>query len=654
MTPDASGLKREASSVKRFCNVAIPHTRLGELTYEFDPALMPLGPGDCVAVRLRGKKAKAVVLGLATKSPARRTLPVEKLVEPALVSQKLLELLTWVGAYYFGRMGKVLGLALPRGVCGYGVRKSRQRPPDTGIEAVREGTQPAGGFSVGVSTDPGQIQEQVVWFVQAGLERGSVILLAPEPQLDRWSSVLRDRLSREPVLYHGEVRASERKRLWRELRNSEHRLVIGVRAAVFAPVPDLGGIVVADEHDKVFKEERYPRFHARDCAVVRARLCGCPVLLADATPSLETWLNLKNGAFEEIEGSRGQGSGGSSVGPPRTPEPTNPGTPVPLVVDMRRHRNDVISPLLANELRETLAAGRSAVLYINRLGLSRYVVCKACGTPLSCPDCGVPMVLFSGGKMVCRYCGKTIAAPDVCPCCQSSEFRFRAPGIELATAEVKNLVPAATVINIVTAVPSPKSLVPGPKSPAPGPKSCVVLGTRALFSARWPEDTGLVAAVSADDDLCLPDFRAAERTFQTMSSLVRQARDTASNLVIQTRRPDDEAIRSALDGNVTGFLDRELEARKSLEFPPHRRLALIEVQGSAGADAEKHALAICRRLGRVQGVEVLGPAPVSGRKNAVQLLVKLRRDLRLDRLLGIRELEPRGIRTLVDVDPVET
>jgi len=640
-------VKRDALSTERYCNVAIPHTRLPELTYEFEPERFPeLAPGACVQVRLRGKRVKGLVLEVLARSPVTKTLPVERLVEPQLVTDQLLHLLRWVGAYYFGRMGEVLGLALPRGICGYGLRRAKPaavvetrptsfvpRPAVSDLHPSSFVFQPP--FSVYVHSSSGSPEDVVADFVGQGLERGTVIALMPETEAGAWAGRLRSRFGIEPVLYHGDQKASERKRVWRELRSAEHKLILGVRAAVFAPVPDLAGIVVLDEHDKVFKEERHPRINARDVAIARARLADCPVLLCDSTPSAETWMNLRSGQYRTVDSLR------IVPGPPSIVTRDLPDT---IVVDMRKHRDDLFSPVLVNELKDARAAGESAVLYINRRGLSRYVVCRDCGSPLVCPDCAVSLVLFSGGDLCCHYCGKAVAAPDTCPTCGSPDLRLRAPGIEMAVRGVTRLLPDTKVVAVLTE---------SGRQEATGPGS-VIVGTRALTGIPWPERVRVVAVLSVDADLCLPDFRSRERTFQVLSAFSRRAAEHGATLVLQTRRPGDTAVQCASTGEVARFLDQELKQREELEFPPYRRLALVELKAQSGAAARQRGEWLCRKLGRVQGVEALGPVSVRGRTNTVQVMVKVARNVRLDRFVTLKQLESDGVRAKVDVDPLET
>jgi primosomal protein N' (replication factor Y) len=271
-------------------------------------------------------------------------------------------------------------------------------------------------------------------------------------------------------------------------------------------------------------------------------------------------------------------------------------------------------------------------------------VCRDCGSPLSCPNCAVSYVLFSGGSLYCRYCGQTGAAPETCPACGSPDFRFRVPGIEMAAREVNGLLPDAKVVTVMTESVPQTAVEPG----------AFIIGTRALLGFRWPERVRVVAALSVDADLCLPDFRARERTFQVISALSRRAAEHRATLVLQTRRPDDTAVQCAATGEGARFLDQELKLRKELEFPPYRRLALVELSARSASKAAKRGEWLCRRLGGVQGVEALGPVSVRGRANTVQVMVKVARNVRLDRLVTVAQLEADGVRAKVDIDPLDT
>jgi primosomal protein N' (replication factor Y) len=218
------------------------------------------------------------------------------------------------------------------------------------------------------------------------------------------------------------------------------------------------------------------------------------------------------------------------------------------------------------------------------------------------------------------------------------------PGIEMAAQDVARLLPDAKVVTIVTESVQGTKVEPG----------TLVVGTRALLGARWPERVKVVAALSVDADLCLPDFRARERTFQVLSALSRRAAEHRATLILQTRRPEDVAVQCASTAEVARFLDHELKLREELGFPPYRRLALVELSAGSQSKAEKRGEWLSRRLGQARGVEALGPVPARGRANVSQVLVKLDRNVRLDRLVTLTQLESDGVKAKVDIDPLDT
>jgi primosomal protein N' (replication factor Y) len=569
---------------------------------------------------------------LLDESPVPRTISIEEIVEPGLVDAQLLRLLGWVRSYYFGRMGETISFALPAGVCGYGLRQPASAPPvvsdalKTGPEMTQLATP---GYAVLTYWQSVGREDVLVRFVGQVLRRGSAIVLAPECDMKHWAGLLATRLEVEPVFFHGGQGFRERRQAWLELRAGTRKLVIGVRSAVFAPVPDLAGLVVMDEHETVFKEERRPAFHARDVAVYRARLARCPVLLCDPTPSAETWHNIKTAAYQELKpDAMPTGQGRSASDGWRA------------VIDMRHHRGKVLAPLLQLELRRGLAQG-AAILYLNRRGLARQVACNDCGNALTCPDCSVPMALDSTAGLRCPYCGRTRPAPESCPFCRGSDFRFKTPGVELVARAVGKVAPDAVVTTVLT-----ESTLPLERG-----LGHVYVGTRTLLGRDWPDRVSLVAVVSVDGDLCRCEFRAHERVFQTLSSLARRAASRNARFLVQTRRPDERAIQAALTNTASSFLDSELEARKAAQFPPYRRLALLTFSAATPDVAETQAGRVARLLQVRRSVVVLGP--VRAGRSGSRLLVKLPRDLRLDKLLVREQVETSRVSARIDVDPLD-
>jgi len=645
-----------------FCDVVIPGTSLDALTYRVDTTVVPeLAPGDCVRVKLRGRNVTGIVVAILERSPVAKVLAIGGVVERQLVTPEMLRLAHWVASYYYCRLGDVLGLCLPKEV-----RARLERHAEAEATVAEAAAAPV---------IPGELAEAVsqrrfgVWvtcrnrhrlelvgdFAAAVRRQGSVLVLLPESKLHGWLPKLASSLSncvRGPALsdsvveYHTRLTPAARRRAWRTLRQGRFKLVVGVRSAVFSPVSDLAGIAVVDEHEPVFKEERRPRYHARDVAIARGRLSSCPVLICDRTPSAETWYNLATGRYRWLE-----------------PPPTELDSRGVSVVDMRRQHGQVLSPLLVHELGRVQAQGKSAILYINRRGLARHVECRDCGRVLKCERCGVPNVLTAERTLCCRYCGTTTPAPDSCPDCQGSEFEFRAVGVDTVVNEISRRFPGVKVRRVLSdsrPVPeSPKTEIgecpsSGTIGESPSSGTTVLVGTKALLHWEWPATVGLVAAVSADADLARSDFRSRERTFQVLYELWRRGRELGARVIVQTRRPDDVAIRCAVAGDVGRFLNGELKARRELTFPPYCRLVALEFRGGTKG-VVRHAQAVAELLCQDSKVEVLGPVAhlQLGRESVMRMLVKLPRNLTLDRLIARERLEGPGVAVRVDVDPLE-
>jgi primosomal protein N' (replication factor Y) len=310
---------------------------------------------------------------------------------------------------------------------------------------------------------------------------------------------------------------------------------------------------------------------------------------------------------------------------------------------MRRHRGEILSPLLVRELGRCRVSSLGAVLYVNRRGFARHVACEECGETLVCGTCGVAMVLGADRALTCPFCATRIQAPDQCPVCASRTFTYRAPGIEMVAGEVAKLLTGVEVITVQSE--------DGPASAVKA--GAVTVGTRTLLGQPWPAQLGVVAVVNADDDLCRPDFRSREQTFRTVSQLAQRATEAGAGLIVQTRRPNDISVCTAAEGQTEGFLDAEVESRRQLGFPPFSRVALIELHGGSDAAASAHAARLSRLLGRLRGVEVLGPVRAPGRGSRFRMLVRIRPDMRLDALVGRGALETAGLRVQVDVDPLD-
>ncbi len=432
---------------------------------------------------------------------------------------------------------------------------------------------------------------------------------------------------------------------------------MGVRSAVFAPVARLGLLVVDEEHDPSFKQDEKLRYQARDLAVVRGRDLGAVVVLGSATPSLESYENARRGRYQLLEL------------PARVDD-----RPLPTVqlVDLRRRPrvSGEPPPALAEEsaqaLSETLARGQQAILFLNRRGHSTTLVCQACGQSLCCRQCDVALTLHLYPPAVqCHYCGATHAVPEVCRACGGPLLRLGS-GTERVEAEVQARCPTARVARLDRdSVGTGERLTERLAAFARGELD-VLVGTQMVAKGHDFPGVTLVCVVSADTGLLLPDFRAAERTFQLLTQVAGRAGrgQDVGRVLVQTYNPEAQPVARAAAHDFVGFAARELEWRRALAYPPFSRLAAIRLEGADPGRTASGARALANLLERslppaASGVRLLGPAPapLSRLKGLArwQLLLKAPQHRVLRPVLDAAERAlpslPQGVRGILDVDP---
>jgi primosomal protein N' (replication factor Y) (superfamily II helicase) len=443
----------------------------------------------------------------------------------------------------------------------------------------------------------------------AALAQGrSAILLVPEialvPALAR--AVL-ERFGERLAILHSGLGAGERNQEWERVRRGEARVVLGPRSALFAPVADLGLLVVDEEQDPAYKQELTPRYHARDLALVRGRGAGAAVLLVSATPSLESRHNVERGKLGllELTARVGQGS-----------------LPEGILVDLRqeegvrRRPGDVhFSARLRAEVAVSLDAGDQVILLRNRRGYAPMLLCRACGEAMRCPDCGLPRTYHRRARrLLCHYCGLAINAPEACPVCAEPALEPIGAGTERVEEDFRALFPgvAVDVLDRDT-TRRPGGLAAVLERFERGATQ-VLIGTQMVSKGHHFPQVSLTAVLTADSYLAFPDFRAVERTYNLLTQVAGRAGrgDRPGRVVIQTFHPDHYAIQAALTGDDAAFLDEEMRFRRMFHYPPFTRMVqlLVRDRKRERAQAAIHELAdalAAHPLGRA--VRLTGPAP---------------------------------------------
>ncbi len=497
--------------------------------------------------------------------------------------------------------------------------------------------------------------------VQETLARGkTAIVLVPEIALTLWvgrqcRAWFGARFEGVAVL-HSALSDVERAREWWRVRHGEARVVVGTRSAVFAPLDNLGLIIVDEEQESSFKQEETPRYHGRDVAIVRAKMENAVALLGSATPSLETYHHARNGKYELLTlASRVANRSMASV----------------EIVDLREdfqrtHQTSPISSALHAGIQACLTNGTQALVLINRRGYSWSVLCRSCGASVQCVNCSISMTYHKHrNRLECHYCGSIQAVPKECPKCQSKYVYFFGEGSEHLEERLRKEFPGARIARLDRDTARTKQQYQETLGAFAAGALDILVGTQMLAKGHDFQRVTLVGVISADSSLHLPDFRAAERTFQLLTQVAGRAGrgELPGRVLIQTYYPEHYAIQDAVRQDYSAFFEREMHFRRMMQYPPFTSLANVIVRDTS---LEK-AIVWSRQLSEYfaphdgKGARILGPAtaPLARLKkeHRFQFLLKSPRRSLLTRILSgaMAYCDARSIpqtAVLVDMDPL--
>jgi primosomal protein N' (replication factor Y) len=501
-------------------------------------------------------------------------------------------------------------------------------------------------------TGSGKTEVYLEAIAEAVRQHRQALILLPEIALSsQWLERFQRRFGVAPAVWHSDLTSRVRRTTWRAVAAGAAPVVVGARSALFLPFPDLGLIVIDEEHETAFKQEEGVVYHARDMAVVRARLCHAPAVLVSATPSLETVANVEAGRYHRL--TLPTRHGGASL-------------PAVAAIDMRLtppERGHFLAPPLIAAVRDTLARGEQAMLFLNRRGYAPLTLCRHCGHRMQCPNCTAWLVEHRVRRsLLCHHCGHTIPLPEECPACGAAQSLTPVgPGVERITEEAAALFPDARRLVMAS------DTMPGPDAAAAASHAIanrevdLIIGTQIVAKGWHFPHLTLVGVVDADLGLAGGDLRAAERTVQLLHQVAGRAgrAEAPGRVLLQTFSPEHPVMQALLEGDLAAFMAREAAQRRPGHWPPYGRLAALIVS----ADAAPAVDALARDLGRAAphgvGVEVLGPAPaplsVLRGRHRRRLLLKTRRDVAVQPILRewlAKVAVPRGARVEVDVDPV--
>ena len=504
--------------------------------------------------------------------------------------------------------------------------------------------------------------------MQRALDAGkSALLLVPEIGLTpAMAGEMFAAFGAQVALLHSGLTPDERAEQWHRIRRGEARIVVGTRSAVFAPMVDLGLILVDEEHDSSYKQEETPRYHGRDVAVMRAKFNNAVVVLGSATPSLESWANSERGRYQRVE---------------MLTRVMNRPLPVVELVDMRIEfketaREDIFSRQLVAETQATIDRGEQVIILLNRRGYSFTVICRSCGEKIECENCAISMTYHkpvlgtdlhahAGDRLECHYCGFRRSIPKVCPKCQSEHLYYLGAGSQQGEERLQGLFPNARIGRMDRDTVRGRGDLERLLTRLHSGEINLLVGTQMIAKGHDVHGVTLVGVIGADSALGLPDFRAAERVFQLLTQVSGRAGrgELPGRVLVQTYHPEHYAIQYSATHDYTGFVAKELQYRRWMHYPPAAVLANVLVQGESMAEAAAWANTLGRWFAAtpLDNVRVLGPsaAPIARLKRIYRFHFVLKAERRdalsrtLRALLAHADAQAIPRRNLVvDVDAV--
>ena len=404
--------------------------------------------------------------------------------------------------------------------------------------------------------------EVYIRIVQDCLRRGrSAIVLVPEISLTPQLVAMFTRsIGQDIAVYHSTLSAGERYDEWKRMITGRARVVIGARSAVFAPLRDIGAIIIDEEHENSYRSDTHPRYTAHEVARMRANIEGATLVLASATPSVESYIKAKNGIYRLV--SMPNRLFGLTL-------------PQVIVADMRREivagNRTIFSGVLYNEMKTALSVGRQVMLFINRRGFSTFVMCRGCGFVEYCDSCAVTMTYHaSGDRLVCHYCGRSRPLRSVCPECGKKYLKQFGIGTQQVEAYVKRYFPQARVLRMDLDTTRGAHAHAQIYERFKNGEADVLIGTQMIAKGLDFENVSLVGVVAADASLMIPDYRSPERTFQLLEQVAgRAGRKDPGKVIVQTYSPDHYAVALAARHDFEGFFEQEMRLRKSALLPPY-------------------------------------------------------------------------------------
>ncbi|MCR4742150.1 MAG: primosomal protein N' [Treponema sp.] len=579
--------------------------------------------GKRAEIMFGNKKTEGFIISISDQIPPScpvdlsKIRPIKRIIDKeALFGQELINIAKWISHYYLCTLGEAIFAMIPSGrressAGGFSFEEevSPERKNNLSEEQV---------FAVNEILASSKKSDKAIFHYLYGptgsgktevflslaekiLEEGKgVIYLVPEIGLTgQVAKSVSQRFGNTAAILHSGLTPSQRLKEWHRIMHKEARVVIGARSAIFAPLPDLGLVIIDEEHDASYKSGNTPRYHARQVAMHRCQELGIPLLMGSATPSVEAWYGMQKGLIKRYTLTK-RLSGGEM--------------PHISCINLNYFPSEAcISKPLEEEMNKTLDAGHQVILFLNRRGFSHFISCNHCGYEVLCKHCSVPMTYHKKDKRLrCHYCGYSMSPPQICPNCGSTEIGSSGFGTEFIEAETKAKFPNARVLRLDTDNLKNKEELLQKLEDFKNHKYDILLGTQMVAKGLNFPNLQLVGVILADTGLHMPDFRAGERVFSLISQVSGRAGRYLPDgkVLIQTYNPGKEAIYFACNNKINEFYNYEIHERELLDFPPFSRLIRLVFRSY---DQKLAYVTACDAVKLLEsfnqkGVELIGPA----------------------------------------------
>lgn len=636
-----------------------------------NPIQLELKIGDLVVVPFRSKILLGVVWSLKDSSE----VPLDKLKEiqkrvPFSVADIDLEFLEWIAKYYLFNMGNIFKMLIPSNIASWMLKgkayKEAEKQPEIKyiapmfnpeqVEVVDEIKQLLSDKKHNIVLDgvTGSGKTEIYLAIVNQLikdnDKAQILIMLPEVAL---TNQIMDRITKRfgyiPYVWHSGISDKKRRDTFLGIINGDARIIIGARSALFLPFKNLSMIIVDEEHDQSYKQEDGVTYQARDMALMRAKLANIPIILASASPSLETIHNISLGKLNLV----------TLLG-----RYNDNAMPKINILDMKKERrkNYFIAPLLLDKLKKNLADDQQSLLFLNRKGYSPVMICSGCGHRACCKDCSTGMVYHkSQKKLKCHQCGYVAALPKICPTCEKEEsFIPCGPGVERLAEELKELIPEAKIITLTQDIFYKLKEAETILDDITNKKYDIILGTQIIAKGHHFPALTLVGIIDADSGMMGGDLRAAEKTYQLLQQVSgRAGREISnSNIFIQTYNPHHPLIIALSNYNRAKFIEEEMKTRNAMQMPPFGRLAALILSSNQEQKLMDFSKDLVRMAPISKQIKILGPAPaliykLRG-KFRYRILIKTKRNINIQKFFNawLDDLKiPSHVYLKTDIDP---